>query len=104
MLDADMKSRKMNISLTDFLKEESLQDWMLYVLIREAEVATITWLCVDTILILCKTGYTHTLAKKSDWNMDDRVNEAQLPERAQWKMLPGNAEFPFQHIEQRLQS
>lgn len=72
----------MNILLTDFLKEESLHYWMLYVLIRETEVAAITWLCVETILTLRKAEYTRTLAKKSDWHTDYRSNEAQLPERA----------------------
>ena len=60
ILGADMKSRKMTILLTDFLKEESLHYWMLYVLIRDTEVAAITWLCVETILPLSKAGYTRT--------------------------------------------
>lgn len=77
-----MKYRKMTILLTDFPKEESLHYWMLYVLIRETEVAAITWLCVETIMPFSKAEYTRTLATKSDWHTDYRGNEAQLPERA----------------------
>lgn len=112
ILGTGIQSRKMNILLTDFLKEESLHYWMLYALIRETEVAAITWLCVETILPLRKAEYTRT--KKSYWHTDYRGNEAQLPERAlwlearyaslnsactyhvswsQWKMLPGTVEF-----------
>lgn len=60
-----MKSRKMNISLRDYLNKKSLHHWMFYALIREAEVAAITWLCVETILILCKAEYSRTLAEGS---------------------------------------